>query len=66
MLTDENSKLWDLRSETFRLGPHVGHTVAVTGNIPKQPTNDSHANTSPQNHLVESNLKMLRDNCKRL
>ena len=35
MITDEDGKLWDLRSETVSLGPHVGHTVTLTGIIPK-------------------------------
>jgi hypothetical protein len=65
MLTDEDGKLWDLRSKTVRLGPHVGHTVTVTGTIPEVPKNDSPVNTSPQNHLAVTSLKMVRDNCKR-
>jgi len=66
MLTDEDGKLWDLRSKTVPLGPEVGHTVTVTGTIPEESTNDSPANTSPQNHLLVTDMKMVRDNCKRL
>jgi hypothetical protein len=65
MLTDEDGKLWDLRSQTVSLGPHVGHTVKVTGTIPKDSKgNYSSGDTSPQNHLLVASLKMVRDNCK--
>ena len=64
-LTDEDGKPWDLRSETVPLGPHVGHTVTVTGTIPKDSKGSgSPGDTAPQNHLVVTGLKMVRDNCK--
>jgi hypothetical protein len=64
-LTDEDGKLWDLRSETVPLSPHVGHMVTVTGTIPKDSKgNGSPGDTSPQNHLLVTSLKMVRDNCK--
>jgi hypothetical protein len=62
LLTDENGKMWDLRSKTVALKAHVGHTVTVTGTIPK-PSNDS-GDTAPQNHLVVTKVEMVRDNCK--
>jgi hypothetical protein len=62
LLTDENGKMWDLRSKTVALKAHVGRTVTVTGTIPK-PSNDS-ADTAPQNHLVVSKVELVRDNCK--
>jgi hypothetical protein len=65
MLTDEEGKLWDLRSNTVPLGRHVGHTVTVTGAIPKEPKGGaSSGDTSPQNHLLVTSLKMVRDNCR--
>ena len=64
-LTDEDGKPWDLRSETVPLGPHVGHTVTVTGTIPKDSKGSgSSGDTAPQNHLLVTSLKMVRDNCK--
>jgi hypothetical protein len=64
-ITDEDGKLWDLRSETVSLGPHVGHTVTLTGIIPKNAKGSgSSGDTAPQNHLVVTTLKMVRDNCK--
>jgi hypothetical protein len=65
MLTDEDGKQWDLRSKTVPLGPHVGHTVTVTGTIPKDSKgSDSSGDTSSQNRLLVTSLKMVRDNCK--
>ena len=66
-LTDEDGKLWDLRSETVSLGPHVGHTVTVIGTFAKDSKGrNSSGDTSPQNHLLVTSLKMVRDNCKQL
>ena len=62
ILTDENGKTWDLRGKSAQLDPHIGHTVTVTGTIPK-PSKDS-ADTAPQNHLVVTKLAMVRDSCK--
>jgi hypothetical protein len=62
ILTDENGKMWDLRSKTVPLGPHVGHTVTVTGTIPK--VSKGSADTAPQNHLLVTKLDMVRDSCK--
>jgi hypothetical protein len=61
-LTDEDGKTWDLRSRTVALAPHVGHMVTATGTIPKsdKPSDDN----TPQNHLVVSAVKMVRNNCK--
>jgi hypothetical protein len=61
-LTDEDGKTWDLRSRTIALDPHVGHTVTATGTIPKsdKPSDDN----TPQNHLVVTAVKMVRNNCK--
>jgi hypothetical protein len=65
MLTDEDGKPWDLPSETVPLGPHVSHIVTVTGTIPKDSKGSgSLGDTSPQNHLLVTSLKMVRDNCK--
>jgi hypothetical protein len=64
-LTDEDGKPWDLRCKTVLLGPHVGHTVTLTGTIPKNSkSNGSSTDTAPQNHLLVTSLKMIRDNCK--
>jgi hypothetical protein len=61
-LTDEDGKTWDLRSRTVALAPHVGHTVTATGTIPK--SDKSSDDNTPQNHLVVTAVKMVRNNCK--
>jgi hypothetical protein len=64
-LTDEDGKTWDLRSKTVPLGTHVGHTVTLTGTIPKNSKDSgSSGNTAPQNRLLVTSVKMVRDNCK--
>jgi hypothetical protein len=64
-LTDENGKLWDVHSTTVQFGPHVGHTVTVTGTIPQKEKNDGTApDTSPQNHLNVTDLKMVSERCQ--
>jgi hypothetical protein len=66
-MTDENGKLWDLHSKTVQLGPHIGHTVTVTGTIPQKSKgngNDTSGDTSPQNHLRVTSLKMVSDSCQ--
>ena len=63
-ITDENGKLWDLRSNSISLDAHVGHTVTVSGTIPQPPKNST--DTSPQNHLLVTKLEMVRDSCKQL
>jgi hypothetical protein len=61
-LLDDDGKLWEVRSKTVSLAPHVGQTVTVTGTIPKMPKNST--DTTPQNHLVVTGLQMVRDSCK--
>jgi hypothetical protein len=64
-LSDEDGKLWVLRSKTVSLAPQVGHTVAVTGTIPKDSeSGDSSGDNAPQNQLLVTKLKMVRNNCK--
>jgi len=54
-------KTWDLRG-SVPLNPHVGHTITVTGTIPKESKGSS--DTSPQNHLVVTKVEKVRDECK--
>jgi hypothetical protein len=61
-ITDENGKLWEVHSKTVQLRPQVGHTVTLTGTIPKQPKNST--DTTPQNHLLVTDVQMVRDSCK--
>jgi len=63
MLTDENGKMWDLRSKTVPLDPHAGHTVTVTGTIAKESEGHFRRHLA-QNHLLVTKLDMVRDSCK--
>jgi hypothetical protein len=65
-LTDENGKLWNLRSKTVQLGPHVGHTVTISGTIPQKSKDDNKAagDSAPQNRLRVTNLKMVSESCE--
>jgi len=62
ILTDENGKLWDLRSDTVPLRSQVGHTVTVTGTM--QPDSKDSSDNAPQNHMLVTKLEMVRDSCK--
>jgi hypothetical protein len=63
-LLDENGKLWDVSSPSIHFSEHVGHKVTLSGTIPQKPkTNAAPADSSPQNHLNVSNLKMVSDSC---
>jgi hypothetical protein len=66
-LTDEQGKMWVLHSKTVQLGPHVGHTVSITGTIPQKSKNENNqeGNTSPQNNLRVTNLKMVSETCEK-
>jgi len=66
-LTDEQGKMWVLHSRAVQLGPHVGHTVSITGTIPQKSknVNNQEGNTSPQNNLRVTNLKMVSQICEK-
>jgi hypothetical protein len=66
-MTDEQGKMWVLHSKTVQLGPHVGHTVTITGTIPQKSKdeNNTDGNTSPQNNLRVTNLKMVSETCEK-
>lgn len=63
-LIDENGKLWGLQSKNVSLGPHVGHTVTVSGTIPQKSKDDNTGDTSPQNNLNVTQLEMVSDTCQ--
>jgi hypothetical protein len=61
LLTDEDGKSWDLRSENINLSKHVGHTITATGTVAKEKTNGP--DTSPQNHLLVTKIDTVRNDC---
>ena len=66
-LTDEQGKMWILHCKTVQLAPHAGHTVSITGTIPQKSKdeNNTNGNTSPQNSLRVTNLKMVSETCEK-
>ena len=77
MLTASDGSMWDLTSKTVALGEHVGHTVAVTGEVEhatahnmKEDAKDVAHDTGMKKDNKESgdfkvsSLKMVSDSCK--
>ncbi len=63
-LTDENGKMWELRSKHVRLGQHVNHKVSVTGKLPqKTKGGDASSDVPAENRLRVTSLKMVSDSC---
>jgi hypothetical protein len=65
-LTDENGKMWELRSKTVQLGQHVNHKVSVTGKIPKKAKSDGNGSSDDatvENRLRVTSLKMINESC---
>jgi hypothetical protein len=63
-LTDENGKMWELRSKAVQLGSHVNHKVAVTGKIPQESKrNGNGGDASSENRFTVTSLKMVSDSC---
>ena len=58
-LTDENGKPWNIHGAKARLDPYVGHTVTVTGTVPKPKSSD----TSPQNDLLVTKIDEVNSTC---
>jgi hypothetical protein len=67
LLTDGDGKMWELRSASVPLDPHVGQTITVTGTIPDAKDSKDSENsdeTAGQNYLNVTKVEMVRDNCK--
>ena len=65
-LTDEDGKMWELRSKTVQLSAHVNHKVTVTGKVPPKPKgngNGSSDDAPAENRLRVTSLKMVNDSC---
>jgi hypothetical protein len=72
-LTTPEGNTWEVRSKTVRLGPHVGHTVTISGKVQNsgmhgakekaKETVDSDA--KEHGHLTATDLSMVSDSCKR-
>ena len=76
-LTGQDGSKWDLKSDSVKLSPHVGHTVAVTGVVSnaaahgaKEDIKDEakeHGvakNSTETGDLTVTTLKMVSSSCK--
>jgi hypothetical protein len=75
-LTAKDGGTWEIKSDSVKLGPHVGHTVTVTGVVSnatahglKEDTKDEArehgiGKTSTEHgHMTVTNLKMVSESC---
>jgi hypothetical protein len=77
-LKGSDGSTWEIKSDAVKLGPHVGHTVAVTGvvanatihgakedvkNEAKEHGMDKGA--TEHGHMSVTNLKMISESCDR-
>jgi hypothetical protein len=77
-LTAKDGGTWEIKSDSVKLGPHVGHTVTVTGVVSnatahglKEDTKDEArehgiGKTSTEHgHITVTNLKMVSESCEK-
>jgi hypothetical protein len=77
-LTAKDGGTWEIKSDSVKLGPHVGHTVTVTGVVSnatahglKEDTKDEArehgiGKTSTEHgHMTVTNLKMVSESCEK-
>ena len=76
-LTTAKGGTWEVKSDSVRLGDHVGHTVSITGVVSnatmhgvKEDAKDTakeHGmgkNSTEHGHMTVTNLTMVSDSCK--
>ena len=77
-LTTAKGATWEIKSDTLKLGDHVGHTVTLTGVVSnakmhgmKEDAKDEakeHGmgkNSTEHGHMTVTNLTMVSDTCKK-
>jgi len=77
-LTTAKGGTWEIKSDSVKLGDHVGHTVRITGVVSnaamhgvKEDAKDAakeHGmgkNSTEHGHLTATNLTMVSDTCKK-
>lgn len=75
-LTKDKGATWEIKSDTVKLGGHVGHSVTVTGVVSnasmhgaKEDAKDEakeHGvakNSTEHGHMTVTNLKMISESC---
>lgn len=71
-IAGEDGSTWELKSNTVKLAPHVGHTVTVTGKVwhpdmhgAKEKAKDAvNDNAKEHGHLNVTKMSMVSDSCK--
>jgi hypothetical protein len=72
-ITTAGRNTWEVKSDAVDFGPHVGHTVTVTGTVnnatvhaakekAKEKTMD---NPAEHGHLTVTSMKMVSESCKK-
>ena len=77
-LTTAKGGTWEIKSDSLKLGDHVGHSVTITGVVPNAKMHgmkeDAKAegkehgvgkNSTEHGHLTVTNLTMVSDTCKK-
>ena len=77
-LTTTKGGTWEIKSDSVKLGEHVGHTVTITGVVSnatahgmKEDTKQEmkehgmDKNATEHGHLTATDLKMVSDSCQR-
>jgi hypothetical protein len=76
-LTTKNGGTWEIKSDSVRLGPHVGHTMTITGvvsnatlhgvkeDVKAEAREHGVAKDSTEHgHMTVTNAKMVSDSCQ--
>jgi len=77
-LTTAKGGTWEIKSDSIKLGDHVGHTVTITGVVSNAEMHgmkeDAKAeakehgvdkDSTEHGHMAVTNLKMVSDSCKK-
>ena len=77
-LTTTKGGTWEIKSDSIKLGEHVGHTVTITGVVSnatahgmKEDTKEEmkehgmDKNATEHGHLTATDLKMVSDSCQK-
>ena len=77
-LTTAKGGTWELRSDSLKLGDHVGHKVTITGVVSNATLHGAKEDTKAEakehgvdkdstehGHMTVTNLKMISDTCKK-
>ena len=77
-LTTAKGGTWEIKSDSLKLGDHVGHTVKITGVVSnakmhgmredakaEAKEHDMNKNSTEHGHLTATDLTMVSDACKK-